>query len=197
MLQTDVRFDPTCNFYRQLRQATPEMIAQAYANLVEEGRAALRAEGILDDDMYFELSSDMRYVGQEYSVNVCAEKEIKLDEIEKSFHDTYRVRYGHATPGAPVEFVTLRVAALGVMKKKLGAFQQARDHKDPVLGRRQVIFRGEPHDTPILWRHWMPEDQTYRGPQIIEEESATTVVPPGYESRVDQFGNILIVRSVA
>jgi N-methylhydantoinase A len=89
------------------------------------------------------------------------------------------------------------VAALGVMKKKLGAFQQARDHKDPVLGRRQVIFRGEPHDTPILWRHWMPEDQTYRGPQIIEEESATTVVPPGYESRVDQFGNILIVRSVA
>jgi hypothetical protein len=30
---------------------------------------------------------------------------------------------------------------------------------------------------------------------VIEEDSATTVVPPGYQSRIDPFGNILIVRS--
>jgi N-methylhydantoinase A len=197
MLQTNVRHDPTCNFYRSLSDVTPEAIAQAYTGLVDEGHAALQAEGIPPQDMYFEFSSDMRYVGQEYSVNVRIGKEIKLDEIERAFHQTYRVRYGHSTPGAPVEFVTLRVAALGVIKKKLEGFKPVQDGHDPVVGKRQVVFRGKPYETLILKRMWMPADQVYPGPHVIEEDSATTVVPPGYQSRVDSFGNILIVRSNA
>ncbi len=195
MLQTDVRHDLAFNFYRLLSKVAPETLAQEYAKLVEEGRAALQAEGIPPEDMYFEFSSDMRYVGQEYSVNVCIGKEIKLDEIEQTFHAAYRVRYGHSTPGAPVEFVTLRVAALGVAKTKLAGFYPAQDGHDPVVDKRQVIFEGKPHETPILKREWMPVDQVYRGPLVIEEDSATTVVPPGYRIRVDPFGNILIVRS--
>jgi len=195
MLQTDVRHDLAFNFYRLLSEVGPETLAQTYAELVEEGRAALRAEGISSKDMYFEFSSDMRYVGQEYSVNVRIGKEIKLDEIETAFHQAYRVRYGHSTPGAPVEFVTLRVTALGVMKKKLAGFHPVQDGHDPVVDKRQVIFQGAPHEAPILKRQWIPVDKVYRGPYVIEEDSATTVVPPGYQSRVDQFGNILIVRS--
>ena len=195
MLQTDVRHDLAFNFYRPLSEVGTETLAQAYAELVEEGRMALRAEGIPPEDMYFEFSSDMRYIGQEYSVNVRIGKEIKLDEIETAFHQTYRVRYGHSTPGAPVEFVTLRVAALGVMKKKLAGFHPVQDGHDPVVDKRQVIFQGAPHEAPILKRQWIPVDKVYRGPHVIEEDSATTVVPPGYQSRVDQFGNILIARS--
>jgi N-methylhydantoinase A len=195
MLQTDVRHDLACNFYRLLSEVTPEALAQAYAELVEEGHTALQAEGIPLEEMYFEFSSDMRYVGQEYSVNVRVGKEIKPDEIDNAFHETYRIRYGHATPGAPVEFVTLRVAALGVMKKKLTGFHPVQDGHDPVVDKRQVIFEGTPHETLILRRQWIPVDKVYHGPLVIEEDSATTVVPPGYQSRVDQFGNIIIVRS--
>ena len=32
------------------------------------------------------------------------------------------------------------------------------------------------------------------GPVIIEEKSATTVVPPGWVARIDPIGNILITR---
>lgn len=195
MLQTDVRHDLAFNFYRLLSEVGPETLAQTYAELVEEGRAALRAEGTPPEYMYFEFSSDMRYVGQEYSVNVRIGKEIKLDEIETAFHQAYRVRYGHSTPGAPVEFVTLRVAALGVMKKKLAGFHPVQDGFDPIVDKRQVIFQGKPHETLILKRQWIPVDQVYRGPLVVEEDSATTVVPPGYHVRVDPFGNILIVRS--
>jgi len=195
MLQTDVRHDLARNFYRLLSEVVPETLARAYAELVEEGRAALQAEGSPPEDMYLQFSSDMRYVGQEYSVNVRLWKEIMLDEIGKAFHEAYRIRYGHSTPGAPVEFVTLRVAALGVVKKKLPGFRPVQDGHDPVVGKRQVIFEGKPHETPILKRQWMPVDKVYQGPLVIEEDSATTVVPPGCQSRVDQFGNVIIVRS--
>lgn len=195
MLQTDVRHDLTRNYYRLLSEVVPEALAQEYAELVGEGHAALQAEGISSEGMYFEFSGDMRYVGQEYSVNVRIGKAIKLDEIEQAFHAAYRVRYGHSTPGAPVEFVTLRVAALGVMKRKLTDFHPVQDGHDPVVDKRQVIFQGKPHETLILKRQWIPVDQVYRGPLVVEEDSATTVVPPGYHVRVDLFGNILIVRS--
>ncbi len=194
MLQTDVRHDLARNYYRLLSQVTREAVAQQYMELIEEGRAALQAEGIPAEDMAFEFSSDMRYVGQEYSVNVRTAKENTLGEIETAFHEAYRVRYGHSTPGAPVEFVTLRVAAWGVMPKKLAGFCPTQGDHDPVVDKRQVIFQGRPHETLILKRQWMPVDQVYRGPLVIEEDSATTVVPPGYQGHVDQFGNILIVR---
>jgi N-methylhydantoinase A/oxoprolinase/acetone carboxylase beta subunit len=32
------------------------------------------------------------------------------------------------------------------------------------------------------------------GPHVIEEETATTVVPPGWTSRVDKLGNIIVTR---
>jgi N-methylhydantoinase A len=118
-----------------------------------------------------------------------------MAEIDRVFHEAYRIRYGHATPGAPVEFVTLRVAALGMIKKKFTGFQLAGDGHDPLLETRQVIFKGEPIETPILRRQWIPVGAVNPGPLVIEEDSATTVLPPGYLSRVDQFGNILISRS--
>lgn len=195
MLQTDVRHDLAGSFYRLLASVTLEELSSACDQLVEQGREALRAEGVPAEDMLFELSSDMRYVGQEYSVNVRLRNGMSLDQIGWAFHETYRARYGHATPGAPVEFVTLRVAALGVMRHKLSGLRPTGERHDPQIGVRQVIFAGKPHETPILRRQWLPAGSVYPGPHVIEEDSATTVVPPGYQSRVDPFGNVIIVRS--
>jgi N-methylhydantoinase A len=195
MLQTDVRHDLSYNFYRRLSDVTPEDLAQAYGVMDHEGRLALEADGIPQEDMYYEYTSDMRYIGQEYSVSVPIGKMFNMAEIDRVFHEAYRIRYGHATPGAPVEFVTLRVAALGMIKKKFTGFQLAGDGHDPLLETRQVIFKGEPIETPILRRQWIPVGAVNPGPLVIEEDSATTVLPPGYLSRVDQFGNILISRS--
>jgi N-methylhydantoinase A len=194
MLQTDVRQDLACNYYQLVRQANLQDLAGIYAGLVEEGRAALQAEAISFEDMRFEFSSDMRYVGQEYTVNVRIRKEMNLSQIEQAFHDTYRTRYGHAIPGAPVEFVTLRVVALGEIKGKLTDFQVHQNDREDLIDTRQVYFSGHSYPTPVLRRDWIPVGAIYPGPVIIEEDSATTVVPPAYTCRVDQFGQIVIKR---
>lgn len=193
MLQTDVRHDLARNFYRSLSEVVPEDVAQVCAELAGDGRSALRAQDIDPEDMYFQYSADMRYVGQEYSVNVPIGEMADLEEIARTFHGAYRVRYGHSTPTAPVEFVTLRAAAQGRLKRKLGVPRPLADGRDPVIGSRRVVFEGEPLETPILARPWMPVRQKYRGPLIVEEQSATTVVPPGYQCWVDDLMNILIV----
>ena len=93
----------------------------------------------------------MRYVGQEYTVNVAVADGCSLAEIDASFHEAHRIRYGHSTPGAPVEFVNLRIAAMG----RIGTGGGARPPARPRMRTRcsagaASIFAGVEHETPVL-----------------------------------------------
>ncbi|GMR10021.1 MAG: hydantoinase/oxoprolinase family protein [Anaerolineae bacterium] len=192
MLQTDVRQDLTRNFYYPTDGVDAEEVKQAYEALKEEGIVTLEAEGIAPEDMYFERSTDMRYVGQEYSVNVHVADSIDLAEIVASFHSAHGTRYGHSTPSAPAEFVNLRLAALGRLTRNDAAFEIPKEEGDPVIETREAIFDGKPYKTPVMWRYRIDKAAAFRGPLIIEEDSATTLIPPGYQAHVDELGNILI-----
>ena len=58
---------------------------------------------------------------------------------------------------------------------------------------RQVCFDGEFIETPILQRYTIAINQSIDGPAIVEEEGATTVVPPGFAMTLDRRG-ILVLR---
>jgi N-methylhydantoinase A len=192
MLQTDVRHDLTRNFYYPTSGVSAEEVTSVYDQLQEEGVVALEGEEVARDDMYFVRSADMRYVGQEYTVNVTVGDAIDVREIEDSFHRAHDTRYGHSTPGAPVEFVNLRLAALGRLERRVLPYTPEAHGDDPVTGRRQAIFDGAAYDTPVLWRDWVKLGAEYAGPLVIEEDSATTIVPPGHHVRLDEWGNIII-----
>ena len=63
---------------------------------------------------------------------------------------------------------------------------------DAISGHRDVIFNGEEHATPIYKRYNLTVGQSFQSPAVIEEESATTIIPPGYYFNLDMFGNIMI-----
>ena len=192
MLQTDVRHDLTRNFYHPADGVDANEVERAYEALKEEGIRALEEEAIAPSDMYFERSADMRYVGQEYSVNVHVADAIDLEEIDASFHLTHGTRYGHSTPSAPAEFVNLRLASLGRLTSDDGAFEIPKEEGEPVIDTREAIFDGKSYQTPVMWRYRIDKGATLHGPLIIEEDSATTVMPPGYQAHFDRLGSILI-----
>ncbi|MFN8455975.1 MAG: hydantoinase/oxoprolinase family protein [Anaerolineae bacterium] len=196
MLQTDVRHDLTQNFYHPAAGVKADDIERVFQQLQAEGVAALQAEKVAPEDIYFVRSTDMRYIGQEYTVNVGVGEAIDLVAIEQSFHNAHNTRYGHSTPGAPVEFVNLRLAALGRLERKRMQFAAPDDTPEPVIGSREAIFDGQPWPTLILRRDWLKPGSTFNGPLVIEEDSATTVAPPGYHISLDELGNIIITAEV-
>jgi N-methylhydantoinase A len=192
MLHTDVRHDLTKTFYRPLAgldAAEPEAI---YRQLEQQGAQALLAESVAAHALYFARSADMRYVGQEYSVNVPAATELSMQAVEKTFHEAHQTRYGHSTPDAPVEFVNLRVAAMGRLEHEAYRIIPGESSAVHVLEARGVIFDGVRHQTESLLRGRLTSGERHRGPVIVEEDTATTVVPPGHELCVDSLGNLLI-----
>jgi N-methylhydantoinase A len=107
------------------------------------------------------------------------------------------VRYGHSTPGAPVEFVNLRLAAFGRIAGSVAPFTPPEGDQDPVAGTRTATFDGVAYETTILHRDRLRPEQTFEGPLVIEEQSSTTVIPPGHTVRVDALGNLLITTTDA
>ncbi len=194
MLQTDVRQDLAKTYYEPIEGVDVETLTALYRDLEREGAAALGEQGIAQGDLYFARFADMRYVGQEYSVTVPLAARVDLDEIAASFHDTHRVRYGHSTPSAPIEFVNLRLAAMGRIAGEPVPVGVPSSRSDANVGTRAIVFAGEAHETPVVLRAGLLPGDERSGPAVIEEDSSTTVVPPGWRVRVDDGGNLLISR---
>ncbi len=197
MLQTNVRHDLTQTFYKTMDNARFEELDAVYAKLEEQGKDILKGEDIPEDQMGFVRTADMRYIGQEYSVNVWVSEEganamQDLDTITALFHNAYKTRYGHSTPGAPIEFVNLRVAAFGKLNRRMPGVPPAAGDRQYQTGTQDIIFEGKIQPASIYRRDQLPSGIAFPGPLVIEEETATTVVPPGWVAKVDEPGNIII-----
>ena len=193
MLQTDLRQDFARGFFRPARPEAQQAMVAVYSELEGEGASAMAREGVESKNRTYRRSVDMRYVGQEYTINVPTSEPLALGGVIDSFHAAYQRRYGHSSPSADVEFVNLRVAAIGALTshdEPPGSYVRA--DSTPVLGERQAIFQGERYRTPILARYRLSASDQWDGPVIVEEQSATTVVPPGWGVALDEHGNLLL-----
>jgi N-methylhydantoinase A len=146
--------------------------------------------------MTFALTADLRYVGQENTLSIPFSTDNSVPDILNAFHSAHERRFGHAQPNNPVEFVNLRLAAVGRLARERQAFASSPQLAAPVIGERDVIFSGQTLRANILNRALLTDQTRYFGPAVIEEESATTVVPPGYGFQLDDWGNLLIQREV-
>jgi N-methylhydantoinase A len=57
-----------------------------------------------------------------------------------------------------------------------------------------VVFDGEAQDTLVARRDDLFVGHTFDGPAVVVEDTATTVVPPGYAVSVDDIGSLIISR---
>lgn len=197
MLQTDLRQDVTLSFFRSASQVTAEELGDLFAGLEKEGHDAVMQEGVASEHISFIRSADMRYSGQEYTINITLPPELDLAAISTLFHETHKQRHGHSSPDAPIEFVNLRLAAIGEIGKYEEHLEPVDgDGSDAIIGERDAVFRGSAMPTPVLRRDRLPMGFTLMGPAIIEEQSATTIIPDGWRLAVDDDSNLLLTRGV-
>ena len=193
MLQTDIRRDLTVNFYQNFQSLEKEKLLENFNKLKDEAIALLKSENVNENDMSFSLTADMRYIGQEYYVNVDISEPFDLNDINNNFHKTYEKQYGHSTPEGPSEFINLRLIATGKIKKtdSVKSIENDETIKD---SKRKIIFNQKEYETKIYARHNIRVNESFDGPAVIEESTATTVIPPNYSIIKDEFGNIIITK---
>ncbi len=170
---------------RQSRLPAKEL-ARIYGELRNGVAAELKKEGWKGRAVY-EASADLRYGGQGYEINLAYGGDL-LDR----FHAEHKRRYGYSTPRCEVEIVTLRLRGRVASPEKLSAMRIESGGESLKASVSSVWFAGRRIKTQVLPRSGLEAGRRYRGPAIITEYSATTVVPPGLTFQADKATNLLV-----
>ena len=173
-------------------------IVDGLDELEAESRRSLEGEGVAPEDFSARRALGMRYLGQSWEIDVEVPPDMTtVEELESAFHHTHERRFGHRNDGE-TEVVSFRLTGLGRgSKPAFGAWNVPGDVAGARLETRPVFFAGRFHDTPVLDRSRLPAGASLAGPAIMEEEGATTVVPPGWHFGVLDSGDLMLERGDA
>ena len=168
-------------------------LGEVYADLERQAGAALDRQGFAEHR--YLRSADLRYYGQAFEVRVPAGGQAAVDvgEVAARFHDEHERLYGYCHRGDPVEWVNLRVAGIGPIRRPERAGRPPGDG-DPGrarTGTRRVFF-DDWADVPIYARERLEPGDVLAGPAVIEEFGSTLPLHPGFTARVDGHGNLVV-----
>jgi N-methylhydantoinase A len=195
MLQTNIQHNVAQTLYRRADDDIASDVCATFEALEKQARTILQHDGVAMENMRMLYSAEMRYVGQEYAVQVAfPNNEFDAEALKQMpdlFHTAHNTRYGHSNPAEVVEYVNLRITATGIIDKPApGRYEMVRDSETPSFKLRNVVFNGELHQTRVYDRALLQHGHSVEGPAIVEEPSATTVIPPGHRLNVDEFNNL-------
>ncbi|MDE0484962.1 MAG: hydantoinase/oxoprolinase family protein [Candidatus Poribacteria bacterium] len=172
------------NLHKQLENGFDALLTLA--------KSDMKTEGFALSQLKIKRSLDMRYEGQSYELNVSY---IDVDtDFVSQFHTMHEQRFSYARPDATIEVVTLRLSAIGETEKPMLASETLTDAdpSDAQISQSDVIFNGEVYPTIFYQRESLRPGNRIKGPAIITEFSATTVVPPNFSAVVDEYGNVIL-----
>ncbi len=194
LLASDIKHDDVRTRVGLLRERMA-VLHELFTEMEGAARRQLELEGFGAGQQRLLRSLDLRYRSQAFELNVAVGDVVApeaLDAVEAAFHRRHLEMYGHADPAATVELVNARLAAYGLVPKPSPArHTTAVTSLDAALvERRTVWFEDAPRDCPVWERERLPARALLRGPAIVEEFGATTVIPPGWRGAVDEHGNL-------
>ncbi len=171
-----------------------EMEAEALSSLIESGASR--------DEIIFERTADMRYVGQFYEIPSAIPNGIlgsrHVSEITEIFYQSYERAFGRYMTDAPIQGLTWRLRAqcpAPTVEVKF-AEKQDKTEMEALKGKRKAYFPEQKQfvECPVYERYRIKSGTTLKGPVILEERESTTIVGVDSEVHVDDRFNLIIER---
>mgnify|MGYP001167494521 CR=1 FL=1 len=189
-LLADLRYDEVRTVRVQLSQTAADVWEAPFRAMEAEVLARLTEEGLSPDRVVLQRSMDLRYLGQNYELEVPVAPGLDGQEIRRRFSEIHRGQYAYATED-PVEGVNVRVTAL--VRSGEPGLPPAGPARPRQRGERRVFFYGTGGaSVPVYSRDGLDAGDALPGPAIVEDEWSTLVVYPGQTVRRDALGLLWI-----
>jgi 5-oxoprolinase (ATP-hydrolysing) len=159
-------------------------------DLATEAAGELAAQGITAPKIT--RTAHLRYDGSHQSLAVSFGDDAAMRD---AFQAAHQARFGFASPEREILFEMLAVEAEGG-GSELPAMEIGAGAGEP-LTRLSVWAAGRWQDLPLYQRETCGTATCILGPAVITEATATTVVEPGWEARVDGQANLILRRVTA
>jgi N-methylhydantoinase A len=182
-LVADLRYDAVRTVRVELSRSAPETWEEPFAEMETEVLARLADEGLPRTRGILQRSMDLRYLGQNYEIEVPVSSGLDGEAIRRRFVESHRRQYEYATED-PVEGVNVRVSLL----VPSGGTELPPALPAPRRGRaaRRAFFYGTGWAAvPALSRDGLDPGTAVPGPAVVTDEWSTLVVYPGQAVRRD------------
>lgn len=167
-------------------------IATARAEILAE----MQASGCEESAVNWNLSVEMRYLGQGANIEVelYPGHMVAVEDLTERFLTNYTAVFGRTVPGGIPEVVTWRV--WGMAGESVREFTQGAVHVVPGGKDKRMLFLPQVDalkEVPVHQRALLMPGAAFRGPCVITETESTLVVPHPADIRVLKDGAIEIL----
>jgi N-methylhydantoinase A len=203
LLLTDLRADFATTRLLTLGRAALAPVEESFALLRHRAAEWFAEEHIAPDARRMTRTVDMRYAGQNYELSITVPDgpvtAATLDTLAAGFEAAHKRMYGFAAADEPVQLVTFRIEAAGLVRK--AAFQphpeRGADASAAIIGKRDLWLpeAGGFVPCPIYARDKLEAGNRISGPAIVEQMDTTSVILPGTTARVEPYLNLIVEAS--
>jgi N-methylhydantoinase A len=198
LLVAPLAFDFVRSGYSRLDALDWSFANGVLGEMAREGRAILENSGLRPDEISYERTVEMRYVGQGHQVSVSlpagALSAESVADITKRFEQAYSALYGRKVPDVPLEVINWRVVASGPQPEMNFKLARSLEQGPLVKSRRAAYFPefGRYVDAPVYDRYRLKPGDAFEGPAIVEERESTLIIGARGRAQVDERLNVIV-----
>ena len=200
LLLTDLRADFAITRLLTLSETMRAEVEQAFDALAVRAATWFDTEGIAAEERRITRTVDMRYAGQNYELPVRVPggpvTSATLAALSDGFAEAHQRMYGFLAEEEPVQLVTFRVEAAGLVRKAqfVPRPERGADAAGALIGAREVWLPEADGfvTTAVYDRDRLEPGNRISGPAIVEQMDSTTLVLPGMIARVEPYLNLIL-----
>jgi N-methylhydantoinase A len=162
-----------------------------FAPLMQQGVAALAAEGIARGSMVAVRKVELRGAGQA-GILVLEDG----PHLLQRFHAEHEKRFGYRREDQQVELVAISLTIDGPACSQWQKKRQRR-YAAKSVAKHRTWFGHSAKTVECAWyeRESLRPGAYLEGPAVVAEYSATTLVPPGWKARIDDWNCLVLERT--
>jgi N-methylhydantoinase A len=171
-------------------------LAAVFDELTAEAVAWLDSENVPPESRVLMKQASLRYKDQGFELDVPwagGVDDVALQALLDAFHDAHERVYSFALRDLPVEIVTLRVDAIGMLPAvRMHELPESGATSKAIVGKQKIAFADETLDVPVYERDRLGAGAHIAGPAVVTQLDATTLLLKGQSAEVDRFGSLIV-----
>lgn len=175
---------------------TPDALPTLEARLASLGAdavAALHAQGVADERISVIRRAHLRYEGTDSALLILFDS---MESMQAQFEAAYRKRFSFLMPGKALVVEAVSVEAVGKSDAPAEAAPQQASRQAALAPTQRVrMYSADQwHDTGLFKRDTTRIGDIIKGPAIIAEANATTIVEQGWQAEVTPQDHLVLTR---
>jgi 5-oxoprolinase (ATP-hydrolysing) len=169
-------------------------IAALAAEWGQRAQQDLAAQGADRCGLRINTTLYLRYAGTEAALPVSL---ASLPAMQTEFHELHRARFGFALADRALVAETLTVEAIAPGAALPPPAEAVAPSEAIPVAAVEIWTKGAAHQAPVFDRTALAPGARLRGPALLREPNATTIVEPGWQGEIDAQGGLVLRRTAA